>query len=505
MSSMPSLSYFLRTPRPDEHHAPPPPNDSPASQTSSRLGALHSNVRSIINGSSIYSSSPVVPDTANSPKPSKHRSPFLGFLRRSQYPPTPIIVTDNNDPRISHDSRSPLRPQHTAGSYMRTIGPFENYQDVPNVPPLPETALPDRHPADVSLPDLLPSHTRGSSLDPETQQLQEEVHGRRRRHRRRHHHHHQGHRHHGERKKRKPKHKYTHWVRRKRQEQRNLCLGFVGTGAARSKLMSCLISGLFLLTVLAVYLALALTRPTTAPLGQELHILFIILLLAITIFFAHALIRLFMLALHPPDESLTPCIPSMTGPDGFHPIRPIRVHVARDEEFGAGHGLRLDGMRGDGAEGDDGQEEGKEGEKSGPPPPPPAYGLWRSSVRVDPNLLHWQRVEDVPPSHRHSRLSLHLNNSNAPAVTATAAQQSEEEPGPRPPSYVSDDGVSYVVDAAPRSTVAVAVPVPPPAHQDPGFNVRHSSTGISDIHPAWRPGYAMSEVRLSAFPAPLRV
>lgn len=177
----------------------------------------------------------------------------------------------------------------------------------------------------------------------------------------------------------------------------------------------------------------------------------------------------------------------MTGPEGFNPIRPIRVHVARDEEYGESQGLGLAGM---GAEGVD-------AEKELGPPPPPAYGLWRSSVRVDPNLLHWQRVEDVPPSHRHSRFSLHM--ADAPAAAAQPVE--EEQSGPRPPSYVSDDGVSYVVQAAPRSTVAV----PAATHQDPGFNFRNSSTGISDIHPAWRPGYAMSEVRLSAFPAPLRV
>lgn len=59
---------------------------------------------------------------------------------------------------------------------------------------------------------------------------------------------------------------------------------------------------------------------------------------------------------------------------------------------------------------------------------PPAYGVWRESVRVDPNCLFWQRSEvdtsDTRPETRASR---------------------------RPPSYASDDGVEYVVEARPRS------------------------------------------------------
>ena len=56
-------------------------------------------------------------------------------------------------------------------------------------------------------------------------------------------------------------------------------------------------------------------------------------ILGTTIFFCHSLIRLCMLVLHPPEE--TPRIPSMAGPDGFQPVRPIRVHLVRDEEMGS--------------------------------------------------------------------------------------------------------------------------------------------------------------------------
>jgi hypothetical protein len=220
------------------------------------------------------------------------------------------------------------------------------------------------------------------------------------------------------------------------------------------------------------------------------------LILAITIFFCHSLIRLFMLALHPPQE--TPRIPSMTGPDGFHPVRPIRVHVARDEE------LALEDDDIDPADADtreDGDEEKKVRAKV--TQPPPAYGLWRSSVRVDPNLLHWQRVDAVEghvdvgggargPANRDSRAPLANSSRNG----SSSSLPQEQQYGPRPPSYVSDDGVSYVVEAAPRSTVYGGVQGVP-------------GSGVSDIHPAWRPGgYPVSEVHIgdgAHWPLPLRV
>ena len=190
--------------------------------------------------------------------------------------------------------------------------------------------------------------------------------------------------------------------------------------------------------------------------------LFIMVTLGTTIFFCHSLIRLCMLILHP--EADRPAIPNMAGPDGIHPEQPIRVHLARDEELG----------------GADAASDLHDAEK--PPTvamPPPAYGLWRSSVRVDPNLLHWQRADAVPGAE--SPALPRARNDSAPGEQdrarghAQGQEQSghrEEHVGPRPPSYVSDDGVEYVVSAAPRSTA--------PSH-----------TGLSDVHPAWRPGFAV--------------
>jgi hypothetical protein len=180
-----------------------------------------------------------------------------------------------------------------------------------------------------------------------------------------------------------------------------------------------------------------------------------------------------MLILNPVSEiTEAPRVPNMTGPDGFQPIVPIRVHLARDEE------AELEGRARNSMESND-------PEKDKVTPPPPAYGLWRSSVRVNPDLLHWQRVGDnrssmIPVDPTHSR----NGSGNAPSVFPTfepsqTVQRPTTQDGPRPPSYVSEDGVSYVVEAAPRITV----------------DNRQSHTGVSDIHTAWRPGYAMSEVR----------
>ena len=189
-------------------------------------------------------------------------------------------------------------------------------------------------------------------------------------------------------------------------------------------------------------------------LGEQVHVLFILTILGTTIFFVHALIRTFILAFRaPPPRSR---IPETTGPDGFRPTFPIRVHLVQDEEIAA----RLE----DGTVEEDKLEALKV--------PPPAYGLWRCSVvslfaqththaivangeqRVNPNLLHWQLAEEpAPPVPSLPRLAFE------PPAGASE--------GPRPPSYASDDGVEYAAAARPRNTVYM----PPPTNE---------------VHPAYR-------------------
>jgi len=81
---------------------------------------------------------------------------------------------------------------------------------------------------------------------------------------------------------------------------------------------------------------------------------------------------------------------------------------------------------------------------------------------VNPALLHWQRVGDDNASEDQS--------STTPSSPLESIHETEPEARPegaRPPSYISDDGVEYVVAAAPRSTVYMPQPT-------------------DDVHPAYR-------------------
>lgn len=155
-------------------------------------------------------------------------------------------------------------------------------------------------------------------------------------------------------------------------------------------------AAVFLFSLLAVYLGLTLTKHVVIG---ELNIMLLMIILLAAVFFCYTLIRLWLI-IHRGDP---PDIPRAVDPRGYAvPRTPIRVVMAQDEEAAGAENETMT-MK------------------------PPAYGLWRESVRVDPNRFFWQRNDAAEP---------------APPQTAT---------GPRPPSYASDDGVSYVVDAVPRS------------------------------------------------------
>jgi hypothetical protein len=190
---------------------------TPPSQTPSRFSALHGNVRTMINGSSVYSQSPALPSNHNTPK-----IPFLGFFRRDQADQD-VLPVAHDAPRDSNDSRSPLHAQHTAGSYIGAIAP-QGLQT-------PETVY-HRHPADVPLP-----RQNSNYIDPEIQQLAEEINSRRFR-----------------KKQRRRKHRRPppdRWVRRRDEEGARGPMLFVRGSPARGKMIACIISGSLLLTVLS--------------------------------------------------------------------------------------------------------------------------------------------------------------------------------------------------------------------------------------------------------------
>ncbi|KAF7887435.1 hypothetical protein EAF00_009729 [Botryotinia globosa] len=195
---------------------------------------------------------------------------------------------------------------------------------------------------------------------------------------------------------------------RRTQESGRGCAPRIRNERIRQKILHSLISGLFLVLVLTIYLALALSNKDES---QEFHVLLILIILIVTVFFCHSLIRLCMMILKPPieGEPNPQRLPSMVGPGGYAETSvPIPVALARDEEAA---GIESQATK----------------------VPPPAYGLWRESVRVDPNRIFWQRNE-AALNRPISRISERPSTAN------------------RPPSYMSDDGIDYVIEAAPRST-----------------------------------------------------
>ncbi|KAF2127927.1 hypothetical protein P153DRAFT_294346 [Dothidotthia symphoricarpi CBS 119687] len=390
----------------------PRPDQDPESQYTP-ASPFATRFRNMINGSSVYSQSPAIPHQT----PKTARSSFLGFLHRDPFP--------NTD-----------HAQHTAGSYIGAIQPEA---------PLEQrtTHAHESHHAR--------QESNFSIADPEVLQLQAEINGRGRRHRRRKHRRHEHH---------------DQWVRTKK--GRGTRHSGKGT-AVRGKKMACILSGTFMLVVLAIYLAIALTQ----SLGQEIHILFIIILISTTIFFCHSLIRLCMLVLHPKTHHHHHHRHPRTGssshrrplqhpstPENFQPTQPIRVHLARDVELGIPP-----------SDIQDMPTDPTDPEKDILPPPPPAYGLWRSSVRANPDLLHWRRAGE-------ERGVFSAVETRAGSVVSagtgmwSAAAEEPRNGAARPPSYASEDE-SYMAE---------------------------SVVGGSAIHPAWRPGYAISEVRPGELP-----
>ncbi|OTB02792.1 hypothetical protein M426DRAFT_191722 [Hypoxylon sp. CI-4A] len=197
------------------------------------------------------------------------------------------------------------------------------------------------------------------------------------------------------------------------------CFPWIRSRRMRSLILRCFVSGIFLMLMLAVYLALSITKNVNS---NEFTILLVLIILFVTLFFCHGLVRICLLILKPPNENdeERPPIPQLLEPGGYAiPRRPIHVILTRDEE----------------AAGIDSPANKLE---------PPAYGIWRESVRVDPNRLYWQRNEQ-PPSEGDDE------DHSRPETVHT-----------RPPSYASEDGVSYVVEARPRSMVPLTdVPLPP--------------------------------------------
>ncbi|KAK2801821.1 hypothetical protein FQN50_007566 [Emmonsiellopsis sp. PD_5] len=216
-------------------------------------------------------------------------------------------------------------------------------------------------------------------------------------------------------------------------KSRRFCYGpGIKSKAARKKLVDTALSGVLLAILFSTYLALSLSSAVD---GREFHVVVILALILLTIYFCHSFIRLFMLAWRPAPEYSPPSVTGRIGTFGYaHPDRPIPVILARDEEVRAidvdlERGQQANANENAGADGGGGGGAGGVGLA----PPPPAYGLWRNSVKINPNLVYWQRREENH-RHRHNQGMMHRSDNDGQRETN------------RPPSYMSDDGVRYVVD-----------------------------------------------------------
>ena len=70
--------------------------------------------------------------------------------------------------------------------------------------------------------------------------------------------------------------------------------------------------------------------------------------------------------------------------------------------------------------------------------------------RVDPDRIYWMRNESAAPE-TVDEVASSDGGPERPRSDIQAESSTTRTTVPRPPSYASDDGVSYVVEAQPRS------------------------------------------------------
>ncbi|KAI4128528.1 MAG: hypothetical protein LQ338_002698 [Usnochroma carphineum] len=161
---------------------------------------------------------------------------------------------------------------------------------------------------------------------------------------------------------RKPKHKRG-------------CFAAIEDRHIKHKIVGSLISGSLLVLFLTIYLALAVSGSIQST---NFHVVMIVFTLVLTMVFCHFLIRLCMLSfrIRLRERRRTEREPSVMDEDGYaQPETPIPIILARDEELGL-------------------HDNASDNDSIRPVQhPPPAYGQWRSSVRADPDLIHWQQTD----------------------------------------------------------------------------------------------------------------
>lgn len=195
-----------------------------------------------------------------------------------------------------------------------------------------------------------------------------------------------------------------------------------GWKCVQNGLITLSIAGMMCLFILSFYVGMLISHK--GRLRQEWNVLLVLVLTVTTLFFFHTLIRLFMdlnINLYESrmrrtsdmteyrDERLG----SISSPSGYaNPHVPIRINTEFPETI------------------------------SGTKVPPPVYGVWKCTVRVHPEGFFWEKAQGERISEQ---------DPSPPSPTSASL---------RPPSYVSDDGVSYIVNAIPPSQEDTLPPHP---------------------------------------------
>ncbi|KAL4869659.1 hypothetical protein BDV12DRAFT_167399 [Aspergillus spectabilis] len=194
------------------------------------------------------------------------------------------------------------------------------------------------------------------------------------------------------------------------------CTLIMNDRTVQRRLFNLILATVLLLINLAIYLAFVVTRALRGP---WLYLVLIFLLLALGFAWSHALFRFIrtIFKFRGSTAGRVQLCMDTAGTTGYaQPDQPIHVTMAGDED-------RL--------------PENRDAAAMNVTIPPPAYGIWRSSVRLNPDLLFWQRV------------------NNQPAVSRDVERREErvnrKAHGRQLPSYISNDGVDYVVEAQPQS------------------------------------------------------
>ncbi|CCU77165.1 unnamed protein product [Blumeria hordei] len=173
---------------------------------------------------------------------------------------------------------------------------------------------------------------------------------------------------------------FVHWreshrIRRTINSSRSSqsCSFYMHDPRIQNKVLTCCLSGIVLVLLLGLYLALSLSNGANS---QEFHIVLIIFIMITAVFFCRNLLRICLLV-QSVQESIQQTNRRNIISRQFESQNrsvPIPIIISRDEEV-PDTLMRI---------------------------PPPIYGLWKESMRVDPNRLFWQRSHAVTPEDRSS-------------------------------------------------------------------------------------------------------